>query len=383
MCPKQDAAQGKMPHISIQNLGCSDSVRRRLGGGLKVRGAPRVLHGLRRAPKLGELRRVKINEPPPVTSRLEDAEPSAFEPHAGALAGEGAGASAGAGTRRLRAYFELTKPGIAFFVMMTAGVCHVVALGGNVAFFSLVHTLLGVAVATGGALALNQYLEREIDARMRRTAGRPLPSGRLRPVEALVFGLGMVGIGVAYLAVTVGILPAALTLASALLYTLVYTPLKPRSYLATFAGAFPGAMPALIGWSAATGSVTFGALVLFAMAFLWQLPHVLALAWVLKEDYERAGFLLAPVDPDGRILGTQLVVWTTVLLVVSGVPTLIGLAGFVYLAGAIILGIVLLSWSVAARGDMTRSRVRKVFLGSLGYQPLLLGVLLLDVVLRR
>jgi protoheme IX farnesyltransferase len=284
---------------------------------------------------------------------------------------------------RVRAFYELTKPGIAFFVMMTAGVCYAVASDDGVAVVALLHTLIGVAVATGGALALNQYLERDVDRKMRRTAGRPIPSGRLGAGEALGFGLALVVLGVGHLALTVGALPALLTLSSAALYTLVYTPLKPRSYLATFAGAFPGAMPALIGWSAATGSVSFGALVLFTMAFLWQLPHVLALAWVLREDYERAGFLLAPIDPDGRKLGMQLVVWTAVLLVVSLIPTAIGLAGFLYLGGAVVLGGVLLSWSVAARMDMTRDRVRKVFLGSLGYQPLLLGILLLDTVMGR
>jgi heme o synthase len=316
--------------------------------------------GLRPPLPLGELRRVMIDAPPSSTGVL----PLPLR-------------------LRLRAYYELTKPGIAFFVMMTAGVCFIVAMEGRPGWLPLIHTLIGIGLATGGALALNQYLERDVDARMRRTQSRPLPSRRLHPAQALAFGLVLVGVGVLHLALTVGPLPALLTLGSGAAYTLAYTPLKPRSYLATFVGAIPGAMPAFIGWSAATGTLTFGAFVLFVMAFLWQLPHVLALAWVLREDYERAGFLLAPMDPDGKRLGTQLVVWTAVLLVVSTVPTLIGLAGLLYLAGAVFLGLVLLSWSLAARVEMNRDRVRKVFLGSLGYQPLLLGVLLLDVWLSR
>jgi heme o synthase len=282
---------------------------------------------------------------------------------------------------RVRAYYELTKPGIAGFVMMTAGVSYYVASAGTAQLLPVVHTLLGTLMATAGALALNQYLEREVDALMVRTRRRPVPSGRLAPRDALLFGASLVAIGCTYLWVTVGWLPAILTLASAAAYNLVYTPLKTRSYMATLAGAVPGAMPALIGWSAATGSVSLGGLVLFTIAFLWQLPHVLALAWLLREDYVRAGFLLTPpADPEGRVIARQMNLYTAVLLPVSLLPTLMQLTGWIYFFGAILLGGLLLVWTARAGSRMEQKDVRRVFLGSLAYQPLLLGLMLLDTV---
>jgi len=243
------------------------------------------------------------------------------------------------------------------------------------------HTLLGTVLATAGALALNQYLERDQDALMHRTRTRPLPSGRLRPLEALVFGLLLVVGGVAHLWATVGILPAALTVGSAAAYNLVYTPLKSRSHTATFAGAVPGSMPALIGWSAASGTIEPGALALFGIAFIWQVPHVLALAWLLREDYARAGFLLSPpADAEGKIIGRLMVVYSATLILVSVVPTLLGVTGMIYLVGAVLLGIGFLWRCVGAKNDMSRDAVRAVFLGSLAYQPLLLGLLLIDTV---
>lgn len=282
---------------------------------------------------------------------------------------------------RLRAYYELTKPGIAVFVMMTAGVAFYVGGRGAVDAAPLFHTLLGVLLATAGALALNQFLERGVDAVMHRTRGRPLPSGRLRPREALAFGILLLLGGVAHLAATVGWLPAVLTLASAVAYDLVYTPLKSRTYAATLVGALPGAMPALIGWSAATGTVGLGALTLFGIAFLWQFPHVLALGWLLREDYARAGFLLAPPsDPGGQKIGLQMVAYSAALLPLSLYPTPLGLTGSIYFGGALLLGTVILWWSIQARREMTRSRVRRLFFASLAYQPLLLGLMVLDTV---
>lgn len=284
-------------------------------------------------------------------------------------------------SHRLKAYYELTKPGIAAFVMMTAGVSYFVGTGGSVHLATLLHVLLGTLGATAGALALNQYLEREVDRHMNRTRGRPLPSGRLQPRNALLFGVGLILAGTAYLWVLVGWLPAALTLASAAAYNFVYTPLKPRSYVATLAGAIPGAMPALIGWSAATGAVTLGGLVLFSIAFLWQLPHVLALAWLLREDYKRAGFLLTPpADPAGRVISRQMNLYTFALIAVSLLPTLLALTGWIYFWGALVLGLVLLFWTVQAGLRMEPAQVRRVFLGSLAYQPLLLGLMIIDIV---
>jgi heme o synthase len=294
----------------------------------------------------------------------------------------GKGTRATAGSRRLRAYYELTKPGIAGFVMVTAGAAFVVASRGNASLAPVLHTLLGTLLATAGALALNQYLEREVDAIMKRTRGRPVPSGRLQPAEALAFGAFLVVAGVGHLWFWIGWMPALLTLLSAVVYLGVYTPLKSRSYMATLAGAFPGSAPALIGWSAATGDLGVPALVLFGTMFIWQLPHVVALAWLLKEDYALAGFHLIPSNlPDGgdAWTGRQLVLYSVVLIPMSLALTPLGFTGWIYFAGALILGGIMLWWSAAALMDMTRNRVRKVFFGSLAYHPLLLTVMLLDI----
>jgi len=279
----------------------------------------------------------------------------------------------------LSAYYELTKPGIAGFVAITAGVSYFVAAGGEPDVIPVLATLAGTGIATGGALALNQYAEREVDGRMKRTRMRPLPSGRLRPSQALTFGLLLLVVGVGLLAATVGLLPAVVTSVSAAAYILVYTPLKTRSYLATLAGAVPGALPALIGWSAATGGVEAGAWVLFGIYFLWQLPHVLALAWLLREDYRNVGFFLAPpTDPEGRRIGKHMVYHSISLLFLSLAPTLLGLTGSLYMAGAAVLGAGMLWLSVLAAREMNLRRTRQVFLGSIVYQPLLLLFLLLD-----
>ncbi len=284
-------------------------------------------------------------------------------------------------THRLRLYYEVTKPRIAGFVMITAGVAYYVGAGGRADFLPMAHTLLGTVLATSGALALNQYLEREVDGIMNRTRSRPIPSGKMRAGEVLTLAMVLLMVGVGYLWATVGWLPAALTLASAVAYDFVYTPLKSRSYAATFAGAIPGAMPALIGWSAATGDVSLGALVLFGIAFLWQIPHVLALAWLLREDYLKAGFLLTPPsDPEGGVIGRQMILYALLLIPVSLAPTPLGLMGSVYFGGAMVLGVALLWWSIQAAREMNRPNVRRVFLASLAYQPLLLGLMLLDTV---
>ncbi len=286
-----------------------------------------------------------------------------------------------AASPRLSAYYELTKPGIVAFVVLTAGVSFHVAAGGRPALAPLLHTLLGVLLATSGALALNQYLERSVDGLMERTRTRPLPSGRLSPGEALLFGTALVLLGVGYLWAMVHSLPALLTLASALAYNGLYTPMKPRSSLATLVGAIPGAMPALIGWGAATGTLAAGAAVLFGIAFLWQLPHVLALAWVLRQDYERAGFrLVPPADPEGRAIGRQMILYSAALLPVSLLPTFLALTGSVYLYGALGLGLSMLALCVKAHREMSLERARQVFLGSLLYQPLLLGLMFMDTI---
>jgi len=280
-----------------------------------------------------------------------------------------------------QALYELTKPGIAGFVAVTAAVSYYVAAAGRPDLMPVLHVLVGTGVATGGALALNQWVERDLDARMKRTRSRPIPSGRLDAGPALGFALVLTAVGVAWLGGTVGLLPAGLTALSAALYIGAYTPLKRVSYLATLVGAVPGAFPALIGWSAATGGIEIGGLALFAIYFLWQLPHVLGLAWLLREDYLEVGFFLAPpTDPEGRRLGRHLVYHSISLLIVSLLPTLLGITGWIYAVGAFLMGIAMISVSVPTAREMTVSSARRVFLGSLLYQPALLLLLLIDTV---
>jgi protoheme IX farnesyltransferase len=282
-------------------------------------------------------------------------------------------------TSRPRAFYELTKPGIAGYVMITAGVSAFVAGRGEIPILLAVHTMLGVGLATAGALTLNQYVEREADAVMHRTRGRPIPTGRVEPMQAFGFGSALLLGGLVYLAVTLGALPALLTAASALMYHAVYTPLKSRSYVATLAGAVPGALPMLIGWTAASGVIDRGGVALFLIGYLWQLPHVLGLAWMLREDYARVGFVLIP--PGGaRSIGMQMVASTALLIPVSWAPTYLGYTGIPYLVGATILGLVFLGAAVSAAREMTDDRARRVFLTSLLYQPLLLGLMLFDTI---
>lgn len=282
---------------------------------------------------------------------------------------------------RLAVYYELTKPGIAGYVMVTAGVCYFVAAGGRADFLPVLFTLLGTALATGGALALNQFVEWELDALMERTRSRPIPSGRMGPMEALLFGNVLALAGVALLYFTVGWLPAALTALSAATYNLVYTPLKKVSYVSTLAGAFPGAMPTLIGWSAATGTLNLEAGTIFAIAYLWQLPHVLSLGWLLRKDYARAGFYLIPKsDPDGRRIAWHITAFSSTLFLVGLCPTWLGVTGSVYLIGMLILGIFLLAMALGTLKEdhLTTTAARRVFLGSLAYHPLFLILLLVD-----
>ncbi len=280
-----------------------------------------------------------------------------------------------------RSLLELTKPGIAIYVVLLTSACAYVAGRGRMDWGLLLNIGVGVALATAGSLALNQYLERDVDARMRRTRTRPIPQKRVSPRAALTFSLLLFVGGCVYLAWTVGWLPAALTLASGIAYDFVYTPLKSRSYLATLAGAIPGALPALIGWSAVTGTLSQGAWVLFGIAYLWQMPHVLGLAWVLKADYEEVGFKLSPPsDPDGRVIGLHMILYAATLVPVSMLPTVIGLTGGRYFFGALALGLWLVWLSVLAWRSMTKASARRVFLASLAYQPALLALLLLDTV---
>jgi protoheme IX farnesyltransferase len=277
------------------------------------------------------------------------------------------------------AYFELTKPGITLYVMITAGVSASVATHGRAGLAILVHAVLGTGLATAGALALNQYVEREVDRVMTRTRERPLPSGRVGPSQALGFGVLLLAVGLTYLAVAGGWAAAGLAALSAAAYLAVYTPLKRHSYAATLAGAVPGAMPVLIGWSAATGSLATGAFALFAIAYLWQLPHVLGLAWMLREDYEMVGFKLIP-QGGARQIGMHMMAATLALVPVSLTPTLLGLTGRWYFGGALVASVAFVAVAIGTARDMSETAARKLFLASLLYHPVLLALMALDTV---
>ena len=273
----------------------------------------------------------------------------------------------------------LTKPRVLVMVLVTTLVGYDVGLTGSPDYLRVIHLLIGTLLAAGGTLALNQYWERDIDGRMDRTRARPLPAGRLQPLEALLSGVALALLGTAYLAVLVGVLVALITAVTAILYLFAYTPLKRRSPLCTLVGAVPGALPPVAGWAAARGDVTLGAWVLFGVLFLWQLPHTLSIARLYRDDYARAGVRVLPViDPDGASTERQIVLACVALLAVSLVPTVIGRTGPIYLAGAVALGLAFAAVGILQALAPSPRTARRVLLASLLYLPLLLGLLALD-----
>jgi protoheme IX farnesyltransferase len=243
----------------------------------------------------------------------------------------------------------------------------------------VLHVLLGTALVCGGTSTLNQVWERDRDARMRRTAQRPLPAGRLGAGEAQLFGVSLAIAGLLELALFVNLLAALVAAATLALYLFVYTPLKTRTWLCTVVGAVPGALPPVIGWAAARGTLDAGGWALFLILFVWQLPHFYAIAWMYRDDYARGGFpMLAVVDPDGIGTGRQIVSWTAALLPASLLPALMRLSGPLYAGGALVLGVafVVLGLSLAARCNAPRAR--RVFLWSILYLPALLVLLVVD-----
>lgn len=265
-------------------------------------------------------------------------------------------------------YLELTKPRITLMVMLTTGVGYVVASRGHLAALPLGVALVGTGLVAAGASALNMLLERRLDALMRRTCTRPLPSGRLRPLDALMCGFATTSLGLATLLWLAGPWPAGLALLTWSSYLFLYTPLKTRTSMATLVGAIPGALPPVIGWAAARGGLEPGAFFLFAILFLWQIPHFLAIAWIYKEDYARAGLPTLPVlDPDGRLTGRQAVAHCLALLLVSLVPAAVGIGGPVYLFGAGSLGIAFTTVAIWAAVVRTPVAARRLFLTSVLY----------------
>jgi protoheme IX farnesyltransferase len=243
----------------------------------------------------------------------------------------------------------------------------------------LLHALIGTALAASGTNALNQWAERDADARMRRTAWRPLPSGRLSSAEALIFSAGIAAIGLVYLLVFVNVLTTAIVALSLASYVFVYTPLKRVTWTSTIIGAVPGALPILAGWTATGQPVDLTAVLLFLILFAWQMPHFFALAWIFREDYARAGFrMLTVVDPTGRRAATQAVGYTVVLLAFSLLLVPVQPASPLYFAGAALLGGAFLMLGLIQLSARTDRRARRLFLGSVVYLPMLLALLAVD-----
>lgn len=280
---------------------------------------------------------------------------------------------------RLAAYFELTKPRITFLIMLTSAAGFALGSRGAVNYQLLLHALIGIGLLSSGIGTLNQFIERDLDGLMRRTADRPLPSGRLVPLEALWFGVLLTAGAEVYLAVLVNTLTSVLGLSVIAGYLFVYTPLKTRTSLSTALGAFPGAMPPLMGWTAARGEIDMAAMVLFAILFLWQFPHFLAIAWMYREDYGRAGIRMLPVvEPDGRLTGQQIILYAVMLVPVSLLPTVLGISGRLYLVAALVLGLLFLASSIRAALSKSNQHARQLLLASVLYLPLLFGVMVLN-----
>ena len=288
----------------------------------------------------------------------------------------------------MRDYIELTKPRITWLILMSTAIGYFFGLPDagnwrsfllNIQILPLLHTIIGTGLMASGTAALNQWFERDADRRMRRTADRPLPAGRLSANRALVFGaaLSLLGfvelwLGVNRLAGSIG----AFTLAS---YLFCYTPLKQRTWWSTTVGAIPGALPPVIGYAAAAGTLTLQAGVLGAILFLWQFPHFYAIAWMYKDDYARAGIRMLPVvEPDCRFTARQIVLYGMALIPVSLMPALIGMSGMVYGVGALLLGLWFLYSGVRVALERTLTRARGVLVTSVLYLPLIYGLMLLD-----
>ncbi len=302
---------------------------------------------------------------------VETAAPSATPPTAGSAAG-----TRGA----VAAYLELTKPGITRLVSLTAAAGFYMASGRTIDVAALIHTVIGTALVASGASALNQYMERDADARMRRTASRPLPAGRVTPRQALLFAGALSLFGVAYLLVLVNAAAALVDAITLLIYVFAYTPLKRVTSLSTLLGAVPGALPILAGWVAAGGSAAdLGGWTIFAILFLWQIPHFLALAWMFRDDYRRGGFVMLSLDdPDGGRTAVQSVNYAAALAVVSLTPSLVGLTGRVYFIGALGLGAALVAFSAFVLRRRSERDARRLFFASVIYLPLLLVLMVVN-----
>ena len=292
---------------------------------------------------------------------------------------ETVGIATASASRRVADFCELTKPRIVLMVLVTAWVGYYAGSASVPNYLQLIQMLLGTALAAGGTLTLNQFLERDIDARMARTCRRPLPDGRVQPYDALWFGIGLTVSGLGYLAIAVNLLSAVVAASITVSYLWAYTPMKRMSSLCVPVGAVPGALPPVIGWVAARGELSVDAWVLFAIMFLWQIPHTLAIASLYREDFAKAGIYFLPViEPDGESTNRQIILHCSALLVVSLLPTLIGLAGVIYFYTAFLLGAGFLASGISLVMVPARASARRLLFASLIYLPVLLTVMALD-----
>lgn len=277
--------------------------------------------------------------------------------------------------------WQLTKPGITRLVLVTTAVGFYLGSSAALDWALMFHALVGTGLLAAGTNALNQYAERSIDAAMKRTRHRPLPAGRISPALALSFSAGISIAGTVYLAWLVNSLTAVLGAAALLIYIFAYTPLKRRTWWCTVVGAVPGAIPPMMGWTAATGRVDVLACVLFGIVFLWQMPHFYAIGWMYRQDYARAGFPMLPVvDEDGERTARQIIAYTVALVIVSVLTTVLGLTGALYFVGAATLGLAFLALGVALAMAPTGVQARRLFLGSVLYLPVLLVLMVVDKV---
>ncbi len=278
-------------------------------------------------------------------------------------------------------YLELTKPRITMFILMSTAIGFLCAAHGDGGWtwWTLLHTLAGTGLLASGTAALNQWYERDADARMARTSKRPIPSGRIQPKDAFAFGVMLSIVGFLELWFGANLLTALLGLFTEASYLLVYTPMKQKSWHSTTIGAIPGAMPPLIGYAAVNSTLTWDAWILYAILFLWQFPHFYAIAWMYRDDYASAGIRMLPVvEPTYESTARQMFGFSVLLVPISLLPKYLGMAGNIYLVGALVLGLYFVYASLRVMNDRTVVRARQVLLASVIYLPLLYGLLVLD-----
>lgn len=280
---------------------------------------------------------------------------------------------------RLADYVTLVKPRLNFLVVASSAAGYYLGASGRLDPANMAEAVLGTALVAGGAAALNQVFERETDGLMRRTRLRPLPDGRVTPADATIFGTVLSAAGLALLVARTNLAASALALATIVVYLAIYTPMKRRTPLSTLIGAVPGALPPLIGWTAARGTIDAGGLALFAIVFVWQMPHFMAISWLYRDDYATARLpMLSVLDPRGHRAARQALLYAAALVPVSLAPSMLGMAGSMYTVVASVLGLALLGLAVGfARGRDDRS-ARRLFLGSITYLPLLWIVMIVD-----